>query len=274
MESRIAKAIALANQPVALLWADAAPQGATTFKPGRWACVMSLFAAAAAKGKVGAFDRQTYGCWGAGTGLGFGDCYKVLPGGEHCFCGFLANGNEQTEHGRAVGQQVAAWGNKSMTDDFMMGERYLKDAATTRAWLDVFPFRDIGDKWVVIKPLDQLDPAVDDVKSVTFFVDADRLSALVVLANYDNPEKENVTIPWGAGCQSIGSFTYQELDREYPRAVVGLTDISARNTVRPMLGNNVMSFTAPWPVFARMEGSVEGSFLQRESWEDLMKHRA
>jgi hypothetical protein len=272
MDSKIANAIALTNHPVALVWADAAPEGATSFKPGRWACVMSLFAAAAAKARVGAFDRQTYGCWGGGVGLGFGECYKTFPGGEECFCSFLADGNEKTEKGRAVGEQVAAWGNQHMTDDFVKGERYLKDAATTRQWLDAFPFRDIPAKWVVVKPLEQVDPARDDVKSVTFFVDPDRLSALVILANYNEPDKENVTIPWGAGCQSIGVFTYRELEREHPRAVVGMTDISARVTVRPMLGKTSMSFTAPWPVFQRMEANVEGSFLQRETWREIMEH--
>jgi hypothetical protein len=272
MESQIAQAISLVNHPVALIWADAAPEGAIIFKPGRWACVMGLFAAAAAKARVSAFDRQTYGCWGGGTGLGFGNCYETFPGGVECFCGFLADGNEKTEKGRAVGQQVAAWGNRQMTDDFTLGERYLKDAATTQTWLDQFPFRNVSAPWVVIKPLEQVDPATDEVKSITFFVDPDRLSALVVLANYNRPEQENVTIPWGAGCQSIGVFTYRELERDYPRAVVGLTDISARNTVRPMLGRDVMSFTAPWPVFQRMEQNVEGSFLGRESWRELM-HR-
>ena len=63
MESKIASAIALTNHPVALVWADAAPEGAVSFKPGRWGCVMSVFAAGAAKARVGAFDRQTYGCW-------------------------------------------------------------------------------------------------------------------------------------------------------------------------------------------------------------------
>ncbi len=67
MESKIANAIALTNHPVALVWADAAPEGAVSFKPGRWGCVMSLFAAAAAKGRVGAFDCRTYGCWGGGA---------------------------------------------------------------------------------------------------------------------------------------------------------------------------------------------------------------
>jgi hypothetical protein len=272
MESKIAKGIALTNHPVALIWADAAPAGAISFKPGRWACVMGLFAAAAAKARVGAFDRQTWGCWGGGTGLGFGNCYEAFPGGVECFCGFLGDGNEKTENGRKVGEMVAQSGNRKMTDDFLLGERYQKDAATTQRWLKKFPFRDIPAKWVVIKPLEQVDPANDDVKSVTFFVDPDRLSALVILANYASPETENVTLPWGAGCHSIGVFTYREMEREWPRAVVGLTDISARNTVRPMLGKNVLSFTAPWSVFQRMEDNVEGSFLQRESWHEVMQH--
>ena len=274
MESKIAQAITLSNHPVALIWADVAPEDATSFKPGHWACVMSLFAAAAAKGRVGAFDRQTWGCWGGGVGLGFGNCYETFPGGLEGFYGFLGDGNEQTEKGRAVCQQVAGWGNRKMADDFRLGERYLKDGATTQAWLEKFPFCDVPAKWVVVKPLEQVDPAVDNVKSVTFFVDPDRLSGLVVLANRTEPahEQDNVTIPWGAGCQSIGAFTYRELQREHPRAVVGLTDISARNTVRPMLGNNVMSFTAPWPVFLKMEENVADSFLQRESWREMMKH--
>ena len=61
MDSKIANAISLTNHPVALVRADAAPEGAVSFKPGRWGCVMSLFAAAAAKARVGVFDRQTYG---------------------------------------------------------------------------------------------------------------------------------------------------------------------------------------------------------------------
>jgi hypothetical protein len=76
------------------------------------------------------------------------------------------------------------------------------------------------------------------------------------------------------GCQSIGSFAYREPEKKHPRAVVGLTDISARNTVRPVLGNDVMSFTVPWPVYLRMEENVEGSFLQRERWLRLCQERA
>ena len=94
MDSKITGAIGLKTNAVALIWADAAPDGAICFKPGRWGCVMAVFATVAAKGRVGAFSRQTYGCWGGGVGLGFGNCYQTFPGGLAAFCGFLADGNE------------------------------------------------------------------------------------------------------------------------------------------------------------------------------------
>jgi hypothetical protein len=129
--------------------------------------------------------------------------------------------------------------------------------------------RDIPAKFVVVKPLEQVDPQRDDVKNVTFFVDPDRLSALVILANYARPEVDNVIIPWAAGCQVMGILAYRELERDRPRGLVGLTDISARQNVRASLGEHVLSFTAPWPLFQEMEGNVEGSFLQRETWRAL-----
>ena len=55
MESTIAGAIGLGTYPVALIWADEAPQGAIHFKPGVWGCVMSAFAAVAARGRAGRY---------------------------------------------------------------------------------------------------------------------------------------------------------------------------------------------------------------------------
>jgi hypothetical protein len=269
MNSKMADAIHLPTHPVALIWADAVPSGATSFKPDLWGCAMGLFAAAAAKGRVGAFGRQTYGCWGAGVALGFGNLYDTFPGGVSGFCRFLANGNGDTEEGRQMGEQIAGWVGQRMADDFLLGERYLKNPEATRRFLEVLPMRDIPARYVVVKPLESADPQTEDIKSVTFFVDPDRLSALVILANYTEPDKENVIVPWAAGCQVMGIFGYRELEREHPRAIIGLTDLSARETVRASLGKDVMSFTAPWPVFQKMEENVENSFLQRHTWRHL-----
>jgi hypothetical protein len=273
MNSKVADAIGLETHAVALVWADAAPQGATRFKQGRWGCVVALFAAVAAKGRVGAFDRQTYGCWGGGVGLGFGNCYEAFPGGIEDLCRFLADGNKLSEEGRRIGKEMDAWGGRRLTDDFLEGERYLKSADAAKLFLRVIPMRDIPAQCVVVKPLDLADPEQEDIRSVTFFVDPDRLPALVVLANYTEPDLENVIVPWAAACQIMGIFAYRELEREHPRALIGLTDLSARLNVRASLGTNGLSFTAPWPLFLRMEQNVKGSFLQRRTWDELRRHR-
>jgi hypothetical protein len=274
MKSKLVDAIGLKTHPVALTWAETAPQGATQFKPGRWGCVVSLFAAVAAKGRVAAFDRHTYGCWGGGVGLGFGNCYKTFPGGIDGFCHFLAEGNNDSEEGRRVGEQVATWRDRRMTDDFLYGERYLKNADVTRRFLEAIPMRDILAQYVIVKPLDLAEPEKEEIKSVTFFVDSDQLSALVVLANYSEPERENVAIPWAAACQIMGILAYRELEREHPRALVGLTDLSARLNVRASVGRNVLTFTMPWRMFLQMEQNVDGSFLQRRTWQQIRKGAA
>jgi len=271
VKSIIAEAIGLETQPVALIWADKAPAGAVRFRPEHWGCVVSLFAAAATHGRSGAFDRQTYGCWGGGVGLGFGNQYEKFPGGVDCFCRFLSSGNESSEMGRAIGEQMKASGWGRMGDDFLEGERYIGNPEGTRRFLDVLPMRDVPAEFVVVKPLEQADPASENIKNVTFFVDPDRLSALVILANYSHPGADNVIIPWAAGCQVVGIYAYRELERERPRGLVGLTDISARKNVRASLGEHVLSFTAPWPLFQEMELNVEGGFLQRETWRSLRK---
>lgn len=268
MESKIASAIGLKTHPVAIIWADEAPEGALQFKPGRWGCVMSLMAGVATKGKTSVADRETYGCWGGGVGLGFGNRYETFPGGLEGFYRFLSDGNEKTEMGRQIGAGMEKAG-VAFADDFLRGERYVKDPECARTFVQSLPIRDIPSKYVVAKPLEEADPAHDKVKSVTFFVEPDALSALVVLANYTHPGRENVAIPWAAACQVMGILAYQELDREYPRALVGLTDISARKNTRSTLGMNAMSFTAPWPVFLEMEKHVDGSFFERESWHAL-----
>jgi hypothetical protein len=134
MESITAKAIGLETHPVALLWADEAPAGAVRFKPGRRGCVVDLFAVAAMRGRAGAFDRQTFGCWGGGVGLGFGNQYEDFPGGLDCFCRFLSSGNEKSEQGRAIGDQMKVSGGGRTADNFLYGERYIEAKNVIVPW--------------------------------------------------------------------------------------------------------------------------------------------
>jgi hypothetical protein len=270
MDSKIASAIRLELPPVALIWSDEKPEGAMEFVPGKWGCVLFLLASAA-KGKTAVASRETFGCFGGGVGLGFGEQYKNFPGGEECFCRLLSCGNAGVEPGQTIGQSMAASGARAMADDFLLGERYIKSPDLVRKFIASLPIMDIPSRYVAMKPLRDVDFARDDVRSITFLVNPDQLSALVVLANYDGEHNENVIIPFAAGCQSIGICTFRENERERPRAVVGLVDLSARKNLRRQLGKDVMSFSITPGMFQRMEANVAGSFLERETWKSLLE---
>lgn len=270
MESRIARAIGLKYNPVAVLLADEKPENALQFKKGKWGCVMFMFANAA-KGKTAAFDAETYGCWGGGVGLGFGNKYLEFPGGMECFEYFLSSGNAQWEKGKEVAKFLEGAAGKEFAEDFAKGERFKKTPEGVEQWLEELPITEVGSKYVLFKPLTELDPENEKPETVIFPANPDQLSALVVLANFGREGMENVSIPWVAGCQAIGILPFREAKSGKPRAVVGLTDISARKAVRSLLGSEYLSLAAPWEMFLDMENNVEGSFLERPAWQSLMK---
>ncbi len=258
MPSRLSTALNLQYSPVAILWTDEKPEGAIQFTPGRWGCVMASFAAVAEKGKVAAFDRASYGCFGGGVGLGFGNCYEQFPGGTDGFCGFLADGN-----GEAAAQHCPP----TMREHFAHGERYRQSAGVVARWLEDLPTVDIPTPFVVLKRLDDL--AVSETPQVVVLLaDADQMSGLVVLANYRRSDSMGAIIPHGAGCQTIGIFAYAEARSETPRAVVGLVDPSARAIVR-RLGKGLVTVALPYALYLQMEADVPGSFLECDTWKSL-----
>ena len=270
MESKIANAISLNYQPVALIWSDQEPAEAVQFQQGKWGCIMWL-AASAAKGKAAACDRKTFGCFGGGVGMGFGDQYVNFPGGKDCFCHFLSGGNEQWEQGRQAAEKVKPFLRKESYDNFVSGERYIKTPEQVHQFIENLPITDIPTEYVIFKPLADIDPQQETPQVIVFFADPDQLSALVVLANYDRQDNHNVIIPYAAGCQTIGIYPYQEAKAEKKRAVVGLTDLSARVSIRKLLEDHLMTFAVPLAMFEEMERNVADSFLERPTWQALLK---
>ncbi len=259
MQSKIAKAIRIKHSPVALLWSDEKPEGALEFKDGRWGCVMSLVTSAA-RGKTAVCSRETVGCKGGTSGMGFGSAYDDFPGGIEYF---LSNGNPEfckTEAGLRMAESMP---------DMDKGERYIKTPELARKFIEALPICDIPAKYVVFKPLESV--ADDEIpKNVVFLVNPDQLSALIVLANYGRETSDNVIAPMGAGCQQIGILAYREAESDTPRAVIGLTDLSARKITNRVVGKDILSFTVPYTMFAEMEANAEGSFLDRDTWAEVM----
>jgi hypothetical protein len=106
----------------------------------------------------------------------------------------------------------------------------------------------------------------DAVRSVTFFVDADRMSAVTTLAGYWSTKKDVVVAPFASGCASL-LRALGEYDED--RAVLGGLDVAMRRH----LPEGLMTLTVSPARFAKMLTFPEASFLFRPWWEELMRQR-
>ena len=80
-------------------------------------------------------------------------------------------------------------------------------------------------------------------------------------------------VPYAAGCQTLGIYPYREAEAEPQRAVLGLTDLSARAAVCRQLGDGFLTFTVPLHMFDELEKNVDGSFLERPTWQSLVSRK-
>jgi uncharacterized protein (DUF169 family) len=269
MESLVASALHLKHHPVALLWTDEKPPYALQFREEKWGCVMAMFAQSAARGKTAVFDRETYGCLGGGVGLGFGNLYQNWRGGIECFYGFLSTGNAERDDADEIAEEIRQTGRKVAVERFLHGEGYVKTPELARRFVASLPMLDIPARYVVFKPLKDVDDKEETPTIVVFVANPDQLSALVSLANYGRGTLDNVVVRSGAGCQSVGILAYREAHTGTPRAVIGLTDTAARSYTAATLGHDVLTFAVPFKMFLELESNVRGSFLEKETWRSL-----
>jgi uncharacterized protein (DUF169 family) len=270
MESKLAEILRMKLNPVAIIWSDEKPEDAAQFKKDKWGCVMMLFAQAA-KGRTAVFDRETFGCFGGGTGLGFENQYENFTGGEECFYYFLSTGLENDKEKKKLIDAEKDTLRSESYENFMYGERYVKSPELVKKYVKRLPLISLPTKYVIFKPLKDVDEEKDKPKIIIFSANPDQLAALTVMANYDRESPDTVYAPFVAGCQSIGIMSYQEIEKENPRAVIGMIDISARIYSGRQLGKDMMTFSIPLKMFHEMEDNIPGSFLERHSWQTLVK---
>jgi len=270
-KSEIARAAGITTQPVAIVWTPKKPENALEFKKGVWSCVMWLFAKVAREGRTAVFSRDTTTCAGGAMGLGFGRPWELHAArNEEGFCSFLSNGIEgamdKKAYGAIIDQSFNAHHKKMLTE----GERFFKNPVIVRNFLANLPVYDAKEGYIVMKPVHGVEEG-EDVRSIVFVANADQISALSILANYTTGNIRNgIIVAAGAsGCQAMGVCTYAEGESGTPRAVVGLTDLSARKAVRSTLGKDVMTFSVPFALYKEMEKNVPGSCLGLDLWKEL-----
>jgi len=149
------------------------------------------------------------------------------------------------------------------------GEGYKKSREVVKEYVDSLPDIQINEKYVVIKPLKEVDLEKETPVQVVFFVNPNQLSALIELVNFRTGKSDMVKIGGGSGCQDIGLLGYQESREENPRAILGFTDLYARNKLKRIVGKDKFTLTVPMKLFITMEEDADESLLVRDTWKKL-----
>jgi hypothetical protein len=108
--------------------------------------------------------------------------------------------------------------------------------------------------------------AWESVRSVTFLVDPDRLSALMTLAAYWTSDPDMIYAPFSSGC----GLMLRELEAvKGERALIGCTDIAMRKYLPP----DMICITVSPRLFERMVDFPDDAFLNKSWWNELMDQR-
>jgi len=126
----------------------------------------------------------------------------------------------------------------------------------------------IENGYVVIGPLK--DEQYDFLKTVTFYVNPDQLSLLILGAEYNNASINDnpVTTAFGSGCGQLAAL-FGDFDADIPKAMIGATDIAMRENLPP----DILAFTINKPMYQQLCELDENSFLHKPFWKSLRKVR-
>lgn len=190
------------------------------------------------KGKSMCFNIESVGCFGGKKYLGFTE--KIRPNFEYFIsCGIPGE---------------------------LEGERYKKSPQLVMEWIKKAPVFKAPAQYAIFKRWDRLE-ASDNPEVIIFFAQANVLSGLFTLANFDVAEQDGVIAPMGSGCSTIVQYPYLEKDSGHPKGVIGMFDVSAR----PFVPDDVLTFAVPMNKFADMVENMEESFLTTDSWKAVQK---
>lgn len=150
--------------------------------------------------------------------------------------------------------------------EFLVDEEGLKSShELMEKWIDSSKPYQAAYSNILIGPLKE--DQWEYVKSVTFFVNPDQLSALMIGAQYNSEPDDPppVIAPFGSGCMELLPFD----DLNIPQAAIGATDIAMRQYLPP----DILAFTITKPMFKQICELDEQSFLYKGFLQRLRKSR-
>jgi hypothetical protein len=106
----------------------------------------------------------------------------------------------------------------------------------------------------------------DKVRTISFFVDPDRLAALMTLATFWSSNPDEIAAPFSSGC---GLMWREMISFDRDRPIIGCTDIAMRKYLPP----EILCISVSPARFEQMINFPDDAFLKKEWWNELLKSR-
>lgn len=195
----------------------------------------------AAEGECLLVDAQACSCNGFAHNSGLKDDKPAIPGG---FGLFLSKGSDQR------------WTPP--------GERFKCDPQTAEAMFDSLP-KNVMDGFDAIK----IEPYREGIKAdvVTTFVNADQLSAVLVLHGYNRGEYDNAIATTVSGCASMFRIPFDQMKKENSKAVITGTDIAQRH----FMDENSLAISVTGKDFEYMMSVTDECFFHSPVFKKVRK---
>lgn len=151
--------------------------------------------------------------------------------------------------------------------EFLVDEEGLKVShELMHKWLDHSKLYKPVNPNILIGPLKA--EQYEYLKTITFYVNPDQLSALMLGAQYNSApgDPPAVIAPFGSGCMELLPL-FENLS--VPQAIIGATDIAMRR----YLPQEILAFTVTKLMFHQLCELDESSFLYKPFWRGLRKIR-
>jgi len=228
--------VGLREYPLGAYYTNDKPEGYTP-RPGIQTCMIGYLQRARQNGETVYFDKEHFGC----------------PGGAY-YMGFVKSPRPNLEYFLSCG-----------ISGQMEGERYVKTPELAREFIDKRKPSLAPAAYCVFKPIEKFRKE-EKPQVVIFFASPDILSGLFTLTNYALEVTDAVMTPFGSGCSTILTLPIKEAEKEKPRAILGMFDVSAR----PMVEKDVLTLAMPYLVFLKLLENIRDSFLETESWKKVL----
>jgi uncharacterized protein (DUF169 family) len=240
LEGYLVETLGLSDRPIGFHYSRTAPDGATTVTRKSRVCLYP-FLNQVRKGKTVYFSKEWKACRGGAFYTGY---KKSLMKGVGKF---LSTG----------------------IPNLMPGERYKKDPELGEQTAALMEYVPAGADYLVFRPLGEFVPE-NPPEAAVVFGNADVMGALLFLANFSRPGRDNAIVQFSSGCYSLLTEPRAQARRDVPRAVLGSFDV----TCRPYLDPCTMTFSVPDAMLWEMAADIPDSFLLINPWTKVRGRRS